>query len=316
MAWQVFRQHNQQSLTIGMEPNVAVHTTRFLVANDDPAHIGTSEDSWNVFNSIKDQTAPFDEIEALGTRLALGTIDGGLAQFIVEDIRVETHPDRANTYIVTSTARGPIVGVAPFRGVKTSLQSSERKVSQYIKPALTPTSSFPTNGTIAWPPSTLIANGTVTNIMGTPFIRTVRQELFRVEFIVNDTNSGLGYTNVPANITEDLLKRNSAQFAGYAAGTVLFQSYERRYVSDSVSMDVYTFLYDEWYHLDQIPMRNPVDGSIWVDSTIPVGGSTMKATARAVWYQAYPDTAAFHTAGVILPTEVLDILSNPKPAWP
>jgi len=144
----------------------------------------------------------------------------------------------------------------------------------------------------------------------------VRQELFRVEFLVNDSNSALGYTNVPANITEDLLKRNSAAFAGYAAGTVLFQSYERRYVSDSVSMDVYTFLYDEWFHLEQTPMRNPVDGSIWADTTISVGGSTMKCTAKAVWYQAYPDTAAFHTAGVILPTEVLDILSNPKPAWP
>jgi hypothetical protein len=215
--------------------------------------------------------------------------------------------------MVTSTARGPVVGVAPFRGVKTTLQSSERKASQYIKPA---TTSFPASGTIAWPPSTLIANGTVTNIMGTPFIRSIRQELFRVEFLVNDTNSGLGYTNVPANITEDLLKRNSAAFGGYAAGTCLFQSYERRYVSDSVSMDVYTFLYDEWFHLEQIPMRNPVDGSIWVDSTISVGGSTMKATARAVWYQAYPDTAAFHTAGVILPTEVIDIISNPKPAWP
>lgn len=313
MAWQVFRQHNQQSLTIGMEPTEAVHTTRFLVAQDDPAYVGTNEDSWNVYNSIKAQTAPFDQIEALGTRLALGTIDGGLAQFIVQDIRVETHPDRANTYVVTSTARGPIVGVAPFRGVKTSLQSAERKVSQYIKPA---PASFPSNGTITWPPTTLISSGTVTNIMGTPFIRSVRQELFRVEFLVNDTNSALGYTNVPANITEDLLKRNSAAFAGYAAGTVLFQSYERRYVSDSVSMDVYTFLYDEWFHLEQIPMRNPVDGSIWPDTTISVGGSTMKATARVVWYQAYQDTAAFHTAGVILPTEVLDILSNPKPAWP
>jgi hypothetical protein len=313
MAWQVFRQHNQQSLTIGMEPTEAVHTTRFLVAQDDPAYVGTSEDSWNVYNSIKAQTAPFDQIEALGTRLALGTVDGGLAQFIVQDIRVETHPDRANTYMVTSTARGPVVGVAPFRGVKTTLQSAERKASQYIRPAA---ASFPTNGTITWPPTTLIASGTVSNIMGTPFIRSVRQELFRVEFLVNDTNSGLGYTNVPANITGNLLKRNSAAFGGYDAGTCLFQSYERRYVSDSVSMDVYTFLYDEWFHLEQIPMRNPVDGSIWVDSSVSVGGSTMRATSKAVWYQAYPDTAAFHTAGVILPTEVIDIISNPKPAWP
>jgi hypothetical protein len=313
MAWQVFRQHNQQSLTIGMEPTEAVHTTRFLVAQDDPAHVGTSEDSWNVYNSIKAQTAPFDQIEALGTRLALGTIDGGLAQFIVQDIRVETHPDRANTYMVTSTARGPVVGVAPFRGVKTSLQSAERKASQYIKPS---TASFPTNGTITWPPSTLIASGTVTNIMGTPFIKSVNQEMFRVEFLVNDSNTGLGYTNFPASPTDHILKRNSATFAGYDPGTVLFQSYERRYVSDSVSMDVYTFLYDEWFHLEQIPMRNPVDGSIWADTTISVGGSTMKATARAVWYQAYADTAAFHTAGVILPTEVIDILSNAKPAWP
>ena len=313
MAWQVFRQHSQQSLTIGTEPTQAVHTTRFLVANDDPAYVGTSEDSWNVFNSIKAQTAPFDQIEPVGARIASGSVDAGLAQFIVEDMRIETHPDRANTYLVTVTARGPIVGVVPFRGVKVSLQSAQRKVSQYIKPA---TASFPTNGTIAWPPSTLITSGTVTNVMGTPFIRSISQEVFRVEFLVNDASSGLGYTNVPTDPTAHVLKRNSAAFAGYDPGTVLFQSYERRYVSDSVSMDVYTFVFDEWFHLEQSPLRNPVDGSIWPDTTTSIGGSTMKATSKVVWYQAYPDTAAFHTAGIILPTEVLDILANPKPAWP
>jgi hypothetical protein len=313
MAWYVQRLHSQQTLNIGTEPTEAVHTTRFLIAQDDPAHVGSSEDSWNVFNSIKAQTAPFDQIEPLGARIALGTLDAGLAQFIVQDLRIETHPDRANTYLVTSTARGPLVGVSLYRGIKTSQQSGQRLTAQYIQPA---TASFPADGTIAWPPTTVIANGTITNIMGTPFQRPVRQNVLRVEFIVHDANPALGYTNVPADPTAHLNKRNSALFLGLPIGSVLFQGYERRYVTDLVTMDVYTFVFDEWFHLEQIPMRNPVDGSIWIDSSISLGGSTMKASSKAVWYQPYPDTAAFHTAGVILPTEIIALLTEPAPSWP
>jgi hypothetical protein len=313
MAWYVQRLHSQQSLSVGLEPTEAVHTTRFLVAQDDPTYVGTSEDSWNVFNEINNRTPPFDEIEQIGTRLALGTLDQGLAQFIVSDIRVETHPDRANTYLVTLTARGPLVGVTPYRGIKVSQQSGQRSAAQYIQPVA---ASFPANGTIAWPPASTIANGTLTNVMGTPIQRFVRQNILRVEFIVHDPNSGLGYTSVPADPSASLNTRNSATFYGLPAGTVLFQGYERRYVTDIVTMDVYTFLYDEWYHLEQVPMRNPVDGSIWPDSSISLGGQTMKSTSKVVWFQPYPTTAAFHTAGVILPTQILALLNNPEPTWP
>jgi len=104
-------------------------------------------------------------------------------------------------------------------------------------------------------------------------------------------------------------------FADFGAGSVLFQGYEQRYVSDQVQMDAYTFVWDDWYHLEQAPIRNPVDGSVWTDSSVSLGGVTVKATSKVTWFQPYESTADFSVAGNVLPTEVLQALATSKPAW-
>ena len=320
MAWEIQRLHSHQSFNIGVEPNEAILRTDFMVAQNTLAHDGSGEDGWDIWKLIKAQAAPFTAIEPIGKRLALQSIDKGLAQMIVTDIEVKTHPHKNNCYIVTQTAKAVLLGESPYRGLKITYQSAGRAVQQYIRPKAgltsgSPAGSFPPGGNVTWPPTTLISNGLVTNVMGNPIQFLVQQTVIRIEFLVHEPQFSLGYTNFPANPSAYLYTRNANAFLGVDPGKVLFQSYEQRYVSDQVKMDVFTFVADEWFHLEQMVLRNPVDGSIWNDSTQPLGGSTVKCTAKAVWFQPFESTSAFDTPGVVLPTEILNASISPVPAW-
>jgi len=310
MAWIVTRLSVNHSFSAGVEPTEARLVTTFLVHNDDPAYNGTADDARNVFTEIASATPPFNSIKGIGVRMATAAESIGSAQLIVTDLDIRPVEGRANTWSVTQTARAPLVAIAPYRGLKVTQQSRNRQVQQYIKPV----NSFPVNGNTTWPPATLITNGVVTNVVGNPVTYLVPQEMIHLEFLVHDPAT-LGYTNLPTNSLQHINKRNTTSFQGYSAGTVLFQSYERRYVTDQVSMDSYTLVFDPWYHLEQALLRNPADGSVWNDTTIALGGSTVRASSKVVWFQPYEDTVEFNTAGNLFPTEVLAGLTTIQPQW-
>jgi hypothetical protein len=320
MAWEIQRLHANQTFSIGVEPAEAVLRTQFMVLQNDPGHNGSNEDGWTIWTYIKAQAPPFNAIESIGMRMAAAFFDIGLAQMIVTDIDVASHPNKNNCYFVTQTSKAVLVGESPYRGLKISYQSSNRVVQQYIRPSAgytngNPAGSFPVGGNVVWPPTDLISNGTITNVMGNPIQYAVRQRIIRLEYLSHEPNAAIGYTNVPANPLLYVNHRNSDNFLGSPPGEILFQSYEQRYLSDQVKMDIYTFVDDAWLHLEQMPIRNPVDGSIWNDSTQSIGGSPVKVSGRAVWFQPYEKTSAFSTPGNILPTQILSLASNPAPVW-
>lgn len=318
MAWEVQRLHANQTFSIGVEPSEAVLRTQFMVLQTTPSHDGTNEDGWDIWKLIKAQTAPFDKIESVGKRLAVASVDVGLTQMIVTDIDVAAHPNKNNCYVVTQTAKAVVVGESPYRGLKITYQSNIRNVQQYIRPKVgftTAAGSFPVDGNVTWPPGSLISNGLVTNIMGNPIQFGVPQTVVRLEYLTHEPSPAIGYTNVPANPSQFINYRNSDTFLGVPAGAMLFQSYEQRYVSDQVKMDILTFVRDDWWHLEQMILRNPADGSIWNDSSQSIGGSTVKVCGRVVWFQPYESAVAFSTAGNVLPTEILNLAATPAPAW-
>lgn len=311
MAWEITKLHSSQSMTAGVEPAEASLRTSFLVTETNPAYSGTTEDCWTVLNSIKAQAGVFTAIQSVGMRLILKAVDGFKAQLIVTDLQISPHQDRPNSYIVTQIAKAPIIGLAPYRGFKQSNQSQVRNAAQYIRPGST---SFPANGSIAFPPSSLITGGTVVNVMSNPIQYPVPQTVIRLEFMIHEPES-VGYTNVPTNPGQYVNYRNSDTFLGLLPGQVLFQAYESRYLTDQVKMEAYTFVSDPWYHLDQLPLRNPVDGSAWNDTTITMAGNTVRATSKVVWFQPYPDTVAMATAGNVLPTQILSLAATPLPVF-
>lgn len=311
MAWVITKLHSEQTLSIGVEPTECTLVTQFLVAQNSSNYDGSYEDCWNVWKSIQAGNVPFNLIKGIGVRLSTSAVDAGLAQMIVTDLRVMPAPNRPNTYLVTQIAKAPILGESPYAGLKVSTQTQNRTVAQYIRPSST---SFPANFNVTWPSATLIANGTTTNVMGNPIQYQISQDVVRIEYLEHEAAT-IRYTNYPANAAQYVNRRNSAAWLGFSQGALLFSAYEQRYVSDQVKMNVLTFINDPWGHLEQVSLRNPVDGSVWNDSTQSLGGSTIKVTSRAVWFQPYESTAAFHTAGVVLPSEILTQLTTVKPDW-
>jgi len=313
MAWIVTRLSVNHSFSAGVEPTEARLVTTFLVHNDDPAYNGTAEDGRDVFAQIAAATPPFDAIKGIGKRLATEAQSVSSAQLIVTEVDIRPVEGRANTWTVTQTARAPWVGVAPYRGLKVTQHSRTRQVQQYIKPV---NQSFPFAGIITWPPATLITGGVVTNVVGNPVTYLVRQSVLHLEYLVHRPKV-LGYDPLtyPANPELYLNNRNAEPFLGRSEGTVLFQAYERRYVTDQVSMDSYTLAWDNWYHLEQSLLRNPADGSVWNDTTIALGGSTVRASSKVVWFQPYENITDFNIAGTLLPTEILAGLTTIQPQW-
>lgn len=311
MAWIVTKKHASQSLSAGVEPMETRLRTTFLVHNDNPSYNGTNEDVYNLLQSIKDAQPPFNVINGIGTRIAVKANSQTKAQLIVTDLQIDVEPTRANSYVVTQTASAPIVGLSPYRGIKVSSQTQNRVVAQYIRPGA---ASFPPNGDVTWPATSLIGNGTITNVMGNPIQFAVNQEVIRIEFLVHDPEN-VGYTNWPANPAQYVNRRNSAVFLGLGIGQVLFAAYERRFVTDQTSMECYTFINDPWYHLEQMTLRNPVDGSIWNDATQTIASQTVKVSTRAVWFQPYQDKVDFLGTGLVLPSEIINLLTTPLPAY-
>lgn len=320
MAWQVKEQGKDQSLTISREMDVSMFQRTFIVWQDDPAYAGTTESSWNVYLSVRSATtAPWNTIEKVGERIALGSSDFLKAQFIVSDLAISPHPDRANTYIVKQTSRAPVVGGQAYRGTKVTQQTRLRQVQAWMSP-----SSFPTFGDVDPWNTTPFISGTVYNISGNPFTLSVPQTIYTVEFPVHRPASDIGYnsTSTPmAEFINNVGKRNDGDWLDVGdSGKFLFAGAEQRQVTEQVNTFVHTFIFDPWYHLEQVPVRL-LNGELQLDTSFNIGASpstpiAQRGTSKVIWRQPYVGKVAFDTAYNVLPPGIEDLFITPKPVWP
>lgn len=332
MAWQVTEQGKEQSLTISREMDVSVFQRTFLVWQDNPAYSGTTESSWNVYLSVRSaSTAPWSTIEKVGERIALGSSDFLKAQFIVSDLAISPHPDRANTYIVKQTSRAPVVGGQAYRGTKVTQQTRMRQLSAWISPkaglvTASPPGSFPVKGDVdPWNTPPFIQNGFVYNISGNPFTLNIPQTILTVEFPVHRPASNLGYnTATPPIVMPEFANyvpyRNSEDWLGSDAGKWLFAAAEQRQLTEQTSSFVHTFIYDPYFHLEQVPVRL-LNGELQLDTAFNIGSApstpiAQRGTSKVIWRQPYVGKVNFNTDYIVLPPGIKDIVDTPKPLWP
>lgn len=320
MAWQVTEQGKDQSLTISREMDVSIFQRTFIVWQDDPAYTGTTESSWNVYLSVRSaSTAPWNKIEKVGNRIASGSVDALKAQFIVSDLSVNPHPDRSNTYIVKQTSRAPLVNGQSYRGTKITQQTRMRQVQTWMVP-----NSFPTFGDVNPWNSTPFISGTVYNISGNPFTLSIPQIIYTIEFPVHRPASDLGYniTNTPmADFSGNVNKRNDGDWLDVGdSGKFLFAGAEQRQLTEQVSSFVNTFIFDPWYHLEQVPVRL-LNGELQLDTSFNIGAApstpiAQRGTSKVIWRQPYTGKIAFDTDYNVLPPGIESLFITPKPLWP
>lgn len=331
MAWQVTEQGKDQSLTISREMDTSLFQRTFIVWQDTANYAGTTESSWNVYLSIRSaSTAPWNKIEKVGERIALGSSDALKAQFIVSDLQITPHPDRANTYVVKQTSRAPLVNGQAYRGTKVTQQTRMRQLQAWISPksGLTtgsPPGSFPPGGDVdPWNTTPFIQNGSIYNISGNPFTLNVPQTILTVEFPVHRPASDLGY-NTSAIAMPEFANyvpfRNSTDWLGTGtAGRWLFAAAEQRQLTEQVNAFVHTFIYDPYYHLEQVPVRL-LNGELQLDTAYNIGSApstpiAQRGTSKVIWRQPYVGKADFNTDYIVLPPGIKAIVEDARPLWP
>lgn len=148
----------------------------------------------------------------------------------------------------------------------------------------------------AFPPTSaeLITTGTKVDMRGTPITRQLPQMTIVVETMYEarylKSLSGTAWPDYEYNAATFALKRNSVNFMGLPAGTVLFMGMDENEVEDLWRICAYRFLYDQRAHLEQRVYPEVNGKPLVADSTTWPTGDPMMNASKVYWYQPYPGT--------------------------
>jgi hypothetical protein len=171
--------------------------------------------------------------------------------------------------------------------------------------------TFPTNGSVTFSGAVDIAGDKV-DTNGKPKVYDVPQQLVTIETQYDRTLPQSGPAAEPdwATYTSYVGARNSAVFLNFPIGTLLYQGFQTA-PEDNYYRLSHTFLYDAWYHLEQIPAPNPTGEPILVAGvSIGTPAVPILQVKDVVFLQRFGTTAAFSG---ILPAAALTALTSPKP---
>lgn len=180
-----------------------------------------------------------------------------------------------------------------------------RSTSLYRKGA-----ALPTDGTVAFASGADIG-GTKVDTNGKAKAYEVPQQLVTIEVQYDRTlPSGSPAAEPPwATYTSYVGTRNSTTFLGAPKGTLLYQGFQTAPIDSNYYRLSHTFLYDAWYHLEQIPAPNPTGEPI-LTAGVTVGGYAILQVAAVVWLQKYDNFTAFTS---IVTAAQLAALTAPEP---
>jgi len=170
--------------------------------------------------------------------------------------------------------------------------------------------TFPANGTVAWPGSVVDIGGTKVDLNGNPPTYEVPQMSMTFELLWDRTREA---TPEPptSSYSSYIGNRNDAVFLGCDIGTVVYQGF-----TISPSYEWYRiqhqFLFDAWYHLEQVPIPKPT-GQPLCTSGATVAGVVVLQADKIGFFQKYPSTATFAT---LMGSGNMAEITSPKPTYP
>lgn len=222
--------------------------------------------------------------------------DATLKRYVCRSVNVEPTREAPYAWLVRATYD---TSVFPWNStdtwgaeyVKQTRTIGTRTISLYRRPTFTVGFS---NGTQTWPPTADIG-GTKVDINGNAQSYQIAQQTVVIEQLRDRTASSTTADdpNWPTVLTTYAGKRNSAAFLGWAIGSVLCTGIQAS-LDDEVWRISATFLFDDWYHLVQVPIAMP-SGLSSLSTGLTIAGEQQRQTRVVVWFQPYPDTADFST---------------------
>lgn len=191
--------------------------------------------------------------------------------------------------------------------VAVTRQSGVRQAQTF---RLAPT--FPSNGSVTWPTGVVDIAGTKVDLNGNPPTYEVPQMTITVEVLWDRTKvvSSSPQAEPPTGSWSTYIgKRNSAVFLGCGIGTLLYRGFSVSPAHEWYRI-AHTFVWDEWYHLEQVPGPIPT-GAPACTSGVTIAGLVVLQADKVVWFQKYQSTADFSN---IVDSLQLAELTAPKPA--
>jgi hypothetical protein len=245
------------------------------------------------------------------SRIASGIYSGNayLKTMVIREVTIEPVRERQNAWIVThraSTRNGSLLSQTDGTYCTCTRATVVRSTAMYRN---NPT--FPANGTVTFSGAADIAGDKV-DTNGKPKVYDVPQQLVTIETQYDRTLPQSGPAAEPdwATYTSYVGTRNSAAFLNFPTGTLLYQGFQTA-PEDNYYRLSHTFLYDAWYHLEQIPAPNPTGEPILV-AGVSIGSPAVPIlqVKDVVFLQRFGTTASF---SAILPAAALTALTSPKP---
>ena len=226
--------------------------------------------------------------------------DPWLKGLICRSVTVEPARERTYTWIVRArytTEKFPWSTTDTWGAeyVKQTRVIGSRTVAMYRQKA--GGAFFPSVGDVAWP-ATADMGGTKVDINGNPRRYQVSQQQVIVENIRDRTKTD-SQTNTADDpdwatiLTTFINRRNSTTFLGWTAGSVLCTGITATLDSEVWRVSA-TFLFDDWYHLEQVPVSYP-NGLPILAVGATVAGVAQQQCNTVVWFQPYPDKVDFNT---------------------
>jgi hypothetical protein len=224
--------------------------------------------------------------------------DSWLKQLICRTVTVEPARERPHTWIVRArytTEKFPWSKVDDWGAeyMKQTRVIGSRTVAMYRQSS--GSGFFPSNGDVTFPPTSDLG-GTKVDINGNPRRYQVAQQQVVVENIRDRTKTDSQTTTADdpdwaTILTTFINKRNSTSFLGWATGSVLCTGITATLDSEAWRISA-TFLFDDWYHLEQVPVSYP-NGMPILAIGATVAGEAQQQCNKVVWFQPYPDKAEF-----------------------
>lgn len=222
-----------------------------------------------------------------------------VAQLVCRSVVAVPEPAVPYTWRVTAvySTMAPVDASKQGYGAKQTINLASRQYAEYRTGV-----TLPANGTVTWPPSADIA-GTKIDLNGNPRAKEVPQITRQLEYKWDRTP--LISTTTPDDppfqtYLDAVNKRNSVAFMEASIGTMLYKGF-------SASLDreiwriVHTWIFDPFYHVEQMPVPNPTGQPVLLPGT-SVAGLQILQCDKVAWYQRFPGTTDFNTS--FLPTTI------------
>ena len=222
-----------------------------------------------------------------------------IAQLVCRSVVAVPEPAVPYTWRVTAvySTMAPVDASKQGYGARQTINLTSRQYAEYRTGV-----TLPVNGTVAWPPTTDIG-GTKIDLNGTPRAKEVPQITRQLEYKWDRTP--LISTTTPDDppfqtFLDAVNKRNSVAFMDASIGTMLYKGF-------SASLDreiwriVHTWVFDPFYHVEQMPVPNPTGQPVLLPGT-SVAGLQILQCDKVAWYQRFTGTTDFNTS--FLPTTI------------